>query len=535
MKNGAGLQQSFQLLPNTQRHTEAAAERETVPQSSPLMPHAADGLWLALQCPALPLMALGLASTSSPPLAVSIVRGRKACLLAVDDKAQQLGVRCGMSVTSATTLCPDLQVRRHDPHLEAIALQGLATWAGGYTSRISVQPPRGLLLEIGGSVRLFKGLCALLRTIGDDLQRLGYRVTRAVAPTPMAAWLLASAGYAAPVSSVQHLRRALSNVPVHCLQLPQRSLDDLDALGVRTFGECLRLPRDGLTRRFGPGLLNAMDRALGVRADPRTRWTPAAHFERRLDLAFESADRAVLMRGVELLLSELVGFLDSHGCGAGALELQLAHQGAPATRINLELVVPSRDAEHLQALLAQRIERAPIHHQVLYLGMRVKRLLALAPHTGDLYSPRQKSGQGDVSGQHGQLLVERLGARLGLERVRTLTPVSDYRPERSGLELSWHTQQGHSGIKSRRSETALTFDSGMPLWLLPLPRPLDGAGVSDGRLVLEEGPCRIESGWLDGDDVARDYYVARSTRGSRYWIFRECRKPRGWYIHGLFA
>jgi protein ImuB len=236
------------------------------------------------------------------------------------------------------------------------------------------------------------------------------------------------------------------------------------------------------------------------------------------------------MRGVTWLLGELAGFLDARGCGAGALELQLAHQGAPATRINLELVVPSRDAEHLQALLAQRIERVPIHHQVLYLGMRVKRLLPLAPHTADLHSAKQERGQGDAGAQDGQLLVEQLGSRLGLERVSTLTPVSDYRPERSGVELSWYTQQSR-----RHSEAALTFNPGMPLWLLPQPRPLDGAGISDGRLVLEEGPCRIESGWWDGEDVARDYYVARSMRGSRYWVFRECRRPRGWYVHGLFA
>jgi protein ImuB len=398
-----------------------------------------------------------------------------------------------------------------------------------------------LLLEIGGSVRLFGGLGLLLQTIRDDLRHLQHVVMSGVAPTPMAAWLLARAGHTAPVGATRHLAGALSGVPVHCLELPQRTLDDLRALGVHTFGECMRLPRDGLTRRFGPGLLDVMDRALGVCADPRPRWAPAAHFERRLELAFASADRALLMRGVELLLAELAGFLNTHDCGAGALELQLAHQGAPATRISLELVAPSRDPRHLKALLAQRVERVPIHHQVLHLGMRVSRLLALAPRTGDLYSskaglkggskePSQPAEHGDSPEQCGQLLVERLGARLGPERVCTLSRVDDHRPEHSSLELPWHVRHCRG-----RKKTPLTIDSGMPLWLLAQPRPLAAGGLGDGRLVLEDGPCRIESGWWDGHDVARDYYVARSARGSRYWIFRECRKSRQWYVHGLFA
>ena len=263
------LQPVFQLPPNSEPKPGSAAGLETEPRSPRLASHANNELWLALECPALPLMAMGLTSSSSPPLAVSIVRGRRAQLLVVDNKAQQMGVTCGISVTAAMALCPTLQVRRHDPVLEAAALQGLAAWASRYTSRLSVQPPRGLLLEIGGSVRLFGGLGPLLQAIGDDLSHLGHVAIRGVAPTPMAAWLLARAGYAAPVKVAQHLAGALSSVPVQCLELPPRTLDDLHALGVHTLGECMRLPRDGLARRFGPGLLDVMDRALGVRADPR--------------------------------------------------------------------------------------------------------------------------------------------------------------------------------------------------------------------------------------------------------------------------
>ena len=38
--------------------------------------------------------------------------------------------------------------------------------------------------------------------------------------------------------------------------------------------------------------------------------------------------------------------------------------------------------------------------------------------------------------------------------------------------------------------------------------------------ILRDGPERIESGWWDGADVRRDYFVAVSPRGETAWIAR---------------
>jgi protein ImuB len=54
-------------------------------------------------------------------------------------------------------------------------------------------------------------------------------------------------------------------------------------------------------------------------------------------------------------------------------------------------------------------------------------------------------------------------------------------------------------------------------------------------LTLVTGPERIQSGWWDGGDVARDYYIARTADGAQWWIFRECAPQRRWFVHGCFA
>ena len=81
-----------------------------------------------------------------------------------------------------------------------------------------------------------------------------------------------------------------------------------------------------------------------------------------------------------------------------------------------------------------------------------------------------------------------------------------------------------------------------PLWLLREPRRLeaapDGSGYpcDDGqRLDLLAGPERIETGWWEGDDIERDYYIAADAEGARLWIFRERGGSQRWFLHGYFG
>ena len=67
-----------------------------------------------------------------------------------------------------------------------------------------------------------------------------------------------------------------------------------------------------------------------------------------------------------------------------------------------------------------------------------------------------------------------------------------------------------------------------PLWLLEAPRRL-----AENEFVLLAGPERIESGWWDGHEARRDYFIARTGDASLVWIFRE--RERGWFLHGIFA
>ena len=119
--------------------------------------------------------------------------------------------------------------------------------------------------------------------------------------------------------------------------------------------------------------------------------------------------------------------------------------------------------------------------------------------------------------------MERLQARLGSDAVHGLDTRPDHRPERAWVPVSperkfFPKEEGQRGPR--------------PLWLLDPPRRL-----AEGEFSLLTGPERIESGWWDGAQARRDYFIARTGESSLAWIYRERGMEAGghWFLHGFFA
>ena len=43
-----------------------------------------------------------------------------------------------------------------------------------------------------------------------------------------------------------------------------------------------------------------------------------------------------------------------------------------------------------------------------------------------------------------------------------------------------------------------------------------------------------EAGWWSGEDSSRDYYIAQTPEGSRWWLYREAATAR-WFLQGIWA
>jgi protein ImuB len=410
-----------------------------------------------------------------------------------------------------------IEVQMRSKSAERAALEALAAWCGQFTSFVSLAPPEGLLLEIGRSLALFRGLEELLRRIRSGVSQLGYRAILAIAPTPLGAIFFARAHRSISLTDPLHLRGELGRLPLGVLGLEDGVEEALAGLGLRDLGDCLRLPREGLTRRFGPELLSLLDRALGLQPDPRVPFEPPARFERLIDLTHEVEDTEALRFAARRLLLELCGFLRGRGAGARRLLWKLIHRERRESAFHIELVEPSCDPEHLGRLLQLRLEGLDLPEPVRGLKLTVDELCPLAGATRALLPGARERAQSTG-------FLDRLRARLGDEAVRGLRLVSDHRPEAASCSCP----PGEAGVSAYRRR---------PLSLLAEPRALtvrEGRPELRGPLELLSPSERIEAGWWDGQPIARDYYLARNPEGGCYWVFREVGGERPWFVHGIF-
>jgi protein ImuB len=207
----------------------------------------------------------------------------------------------------------------------------------------------------------------------------------------------------------------------------------------------------------------------------------------------------------------------------------------------LRLTLPEHRAEVFARLLAARLESLVLPAAVRRCTLQSGPLLQYAALSEGLWQPGEHGG---ASSTRMPLFLERLRARLGDTAVQGLALTAGHRPERlSAAAAPGLRAAGRTRREAPASVPTLPWAPGTrPLWLLHAPRRLDACADGSGypcegglRLELLAGPERLETGWWDGGDIARDYYVAADTDGTRLWIFRERGGAGGWFLHGRFG
>lgn len=476
--------------------------------------------WLALHLPALPLEVYARGLRTALPLAVS----QHERLIACNPLAREQGVQPGLAESAGRALMADLRILPRNEAAERAALERLAAWAMRFSDQVSLEPPQALVLESARSLRLFGGADALHRQVTAGVAELGYRAHCVLAPTPLSALALAAAGADALVPDGKALRRALNALPVAALGFDRCAQEELARMGLKQVGELLCLPRGGYAERFGIERLHQLERLLGERADPRRAFTPPERFRTELELPAEVPDAAALVFAGRRLLEELGGFLLARQAGVRSLHWRFSHAnadtGVAPTCIRLGSTSPRREPQRWLELLRERLDRLQLPAPVRAITLASETLYPLPAANAELFPDAALATEPDPT------LLDRLRARLGNDAVQGLALALDQRPERA---WRWCApgENSHGIVRADR-----------PLWLLPEPVPLPRRARRpwlDGPLDLGDGCERIETGWWDDVEIARDYYVATAASGERLWIYREMYGARDWFLHGLFG
>ncbi len=307
------------------------------------------------------------------------------------------------------------------------------------------------------------------------------------------------------------VRRMLGGLRLAQSGLPGATVTALHAMGFRRLDDVFRLPRPELTRRIGRDGVNWLDRIRGQSADALPAWQPPASFQQKIEFDAELDGSQPLLFPLRRLTRALANLLAARDGGVQRFTLTLEHARGEYTRVVVAMASPQRDAERLFELARTRLERATLPAPARAIELDAEELPVFRPPLRDLFEPIR----GD--GLDWPTLDERLRARLGDAALRQIALVADHRPERA---WRYGTPDAVISLPRRRR----------PLWLLPRPMPMH----PEPALVLA-GPERIESGWWDGADARRDYYIVRTVNGQHAWAYLPPGTLDGWMLHGWFA
>jgi len=489
------------------------------PSVEPLAARSRPQLWLAVCLPSLALECLSIPRGPRPAVVVDSQQGQP-FVVAANRAAADAGIAFGCKLGTATALAASLQVFERAPRLELASLESLARWALGLTSLVNVEPAEGVLLEVAGSLKLFGTLEAIKAKLCHELARRGLGFCMCVAPTPTAAVWLARAASADALRR-HELAGRLGALPLGVTRWPPEVQELLKCLGMRTIGDCARLPRDGFARRVGSAYLLELDRAFGRRVELRAEYRAPSAWSARVELFDESVDSALFMEAVEQLLDELIAELRKQQAQIDRLEIAFEHLHRPPTIESFVLLEPTHERERLLHLIGDRLQRSVLPVPAVALRVRSDALLPLALRESDLFEAKPHD-------ELVRVLFERLRERFGTEAVYGLSAVAEHRPERAWAKSFELT------ARQMRGERQLSQNQARPLWLLTEPIALPSIAARRAALRLCSGPERIESGWWDEHDVGRDYYTAKNALGQSLWVFRDHR-TRGWFLHGFFG
>ncbi len=515
-------------------------------------------LWLAIRFPGLGLALRWRAGVDAlPAQALFDATTPKRLLTTVNAAAADAGVAPGMSMVQAQALCAELQLHARDEAAESSALAQLATWVYGYSAEVRLEPPDRIALEIGASLRLFGGRAGLCRQLLEDLRQLGFRgvggLGRSLAAARLRCDLAVLERIKDPLIEPDARLAALERTPVRLLPLEPRALSVLEGSGIATLGALLKIAPAALRRRFGRSVEDYLQRLRNEIPEPGERFTPPDHYATSLELPSPTAIGDRLWFPLRRLINDLCLTLQSRDLAADRilLEFELEHaddglderaqsrhprsrrqqpraERPRHQRIECELIEASRDPAHLFELCRQRLDRTELVGRALSIRIEVPRLPPPSVIQGDLYDHTAKARADWPK------LLERLRARLGASKLLRPQAHADHRPERAYLPSVWADGRQRLSNDKRtddpETKARIADLATRPVWLLDQPQPIDPQ-----QLQLLSDAERLEGGWWDGDDVRRDYYRALHVDGGQCWVFRELRKPYGWFLHGWFG
>lgn len=452
--------------------------------------------------------------------------------------ADQLGIGRGMAVADARAIFPALVVRDDKPDLQEKLLRRLAEWAIRFSPCVSVDLPDGLMIDATGCAHLWNGEKAYTDHIIQKLEGRGYKVCIGMANSMAIAWGLAR--YSTQKCSIENsmMPDSFLSLPARALRLEEETIEKLYKLGLSRVRHFINIPASSLRKRFGTHIIERIQQAMNVKEEYMEPIYPVESYEERLPCL----EPIITGKGVEIaleqLLARLCDLLSKQQKGVRMVVFRCYSIDGKQYDISIETNRPSVNAKHLFKLYEIKLEGVEAKAGIELFTLTAVKVEEHKPAQENLWE--LGSGLEDIKLSE---LIDNLSGRIGKQAVKRFLPDEHHLPEKSVKLASSLLEE---------TETHWKILPQRPVHLLDPPEPIEvTAPIPDyppmlfrhkgklHKLVLADGPERIEQEWWIAPGRHRDYYAVEDEEGKRYWLFRsghyDEEKTYKWYLHGYFA
>lgn len=446
-------------------------------------------------------------------------------------QARRAGVRAGMTVAQAETVCPGVRLLSVSTADVEAAEAALADVGYAFAPRIETGG-ENIFFAVEDLGQLFPTEQAIVQSVQAQAARVGLGTRVAIADSKGIAriatrareWVVVPPGGTAT-------RTFVAPLSVRLFSQDQSLLEALDRWGIHTAGELAALPTAQVMLRLGkPGAL-ACKLARGEDDESFVPRFPADALEEGLDLDYGVAELeplSFLLRGlVDRILQRLA--CRSLACAGLTVRLALEPRGLDVRTV--PVAAPTRETSTLLDLVRLDLSRRPPGAPVV--GMRLLALPARVRATQlDLLRPAGPAPDRLAA------TVARLAALVGPENVGAPATVDTWREEAVAVVPF----SVHSDARPDRSphEPTLTIRRRRPPESIEVlmgrdePTALRGKETT-ARILVAAGPYRMSGEWWDDDHGgwAREYWNVHASDGAVYRIHRD-QKNGQWFLDGYF-
>ncbi|MGC4081979.1 MAG: DNA polymerase Y family protein [Vicinamibacterales bacterium] len=467
----------------------------------------------------------------SQPVAVVEDDRPQALVLSVNARARRAGVRTGQRYTTALAIERHLRAGVVSRSQIDEGIRTLTDCLRCHAPRVepSRETPGLFWLDVGGFTRLHPSLRAWAGMVRRDLERLEMWSSIAVGFSRFGVYALAIAHHRVVVSSsADEEAAAVRQVPLGRLGLDPDARDRLQALGIGTVGDFLRLPGDGVGMRFGAAAGALHQLATGQRVSPLVPLPAEPVHERTIDFDAPESNVERLIFVVKGLLDGSTIALAHQALAVSALTLHLKLDDRTTRTERMRPAAPTLDVAQLLTLIRLRLESLQLSSGIVTL-----RIVAdVCPATADQCRLFAEQVRRDTVAANQALA--RLRAECGEHCVVRAClrdahlPAARFVWEPICVSPSERRHAASPHVRSCGASTCvLDFWSRIANFHTPAASEDDETGTRHREHRAVSGFYVLSGGWWmdsEGKSLRRDYGFVRTATGDLWWVYYDKRQ-----------